>query len=135
MTTGPLPTTTTVDRFLAAVAAGSVTTDLYADAAVADLVVPNWRFRLHGPAAIAAEYARWFAAPGQLTDVRRQPTATGEVVQYTLHWTENGVAHAGRHVHVLDLEGEGLIGSDHVWCGGRWNATLLAEMGAAGHDD
>jgi hypothetical protein len=35
-------------------------------------------------------------------------TATGEVVEFTLSW-----------------------GRDHMWCGGRWPATLLAEMEAA----
>ncbi|MGE3285382.1 MAG: hypothetical protein AB7J32_04650 [Pseudonocardia sp.] len=129
--TAPAPSTTTVDRFLDAVAAGTVSADLYTDDVVLDAVVPNWRFAVTGAAAVAAEYARWFADPGRLEELRRLPTATGEVVEYTLCWTERGVPHAGRHVHVLDLGADGRIAADHVWCGGRWPASLLAEMEAA----
>jgi hypothetical protein len=42
-----------------------------------------------------------------------------------------GVPHAARQAHVLELDGEGRIAHDHMWCGGRWPATLLAEMEAA----
>ncbi|MGD9528106.1 hypothetical protein [Pseudonocardia sp.] len=122
------PLTSTVDRFLDAVAAGAVTADLYADDVVLDAVVPDWRFAVAGPAAVAAEYARWFADPARIEELRRLRTATGEVVEYTLCWTEQGVPHAARHVHVLDLGADGRIVADHVWCGGRWPAALLAEM-------
>ena len=105
---------------------------LYAPHAVLDAVVPGWRFAVEGPDAIAQEYGRWFRCPGRFEDLRRLPTATGEVVEYTLTWTEDGVGHAGRHLHVIDLdEATGAIASDHVWCGGRWPADLLAEMEAA----
>lgn len=127
-------TSTVIDGFLAAVAAGTVTADLYDAGAVLDAVVPNWRMSLRGGPAIAAQYAGWFAHAARFEELRRQRTATGEVVQYTLHWAEDGVPHAARHVHVLDVSAGGLIEADHVWCGGRWPATLLADMEAAGHD-
>lgn len=120
-----------VDAFLAGVTAGAVTADLYADDAVLDAVVPEWRFSVSGPAAIAAEYGRWFAVPGHMEELRRHRTANGEVVEYTLCWAESGVPHAARHVHVLDLAPDGRIVSDHVWCGGRWPADLLARMAEA----
>ncbi|MGQ0573962.1 MAG: hypothetical protein ACT4RN_07125 [Pseudonocardia sp.] len=126
-------TSTVVDGFLVAVAAGAVGPELYTDDAVLDAVVPNWRFELTGPAAITAEYGRWFAHPGRVEELRRRATATGEVVEYTLSWTENGVPHAARHVHVLDLAPDGRIATDHVWCGGRWPADLLAQMEQARH--
>jgi hypothetical protein len=128
------PTASTVDRFLDAIVAGAVTADLYAEDAVLDAVVPDWRFAVTGPAAVAAEYARWFAHPARIEELRRLRTATGEVVEYTLCWAEQGVPHAGRHVHVLDLGPDGRIVADHVWCGGRWPASLLAEMEAARDD-
>jgi len=121
-------TATAVDGFLAGITAGAVRPDLYTDDAVLDAVVPNWRFDVAGPVAIAAEYGRWFAYPGRFEQLRRHATATGEVVEYTLSWVEDGVPHAARHVHVLDLAPDGRISSDHVWCGGRWPAELLAQM-------
>lgn len=127
------PAASAVDGFLADIATGGVRADHYTEDAVLDVVVPNWRFDVAGPAAIAAEYGRWFAHPARFEELRRHPTATGEVVEYTLCWVENDVPHAARHVHVLDLAADGRIASDHVWCGGRWPADLLAQMEQARH--
>jgi hypothetical protein len=126
-------TSTVVDGFLDDVLRGSMSPAHYARRAVLDAVVPGWRFTAEGPDAIAEEYRRWFRDPGRFEDLRRLPTATGEIVEYTLTWTEDGVAHTGRHVHVIDLDDTGAIVSDHVWCGGRWSAELLAQMDQAGH--
>lgn len=127
----PTTISTAVDGFLADVRTGSVSPGHYAPGAVLDAVVPGWRLAAEGPDAIAREYGGWFRHPARLTDLRRIPTATGEVVEYTLTWTEDGVGHTGRHVHVIDLADDGRIVSDHVWCGGRWPADLLAQMGQA----
>jgi hypothetical protein len=129
--TATAPTTTGVDGFLAGVTAGAVPAALYTEDAVLDAVVPNWRFGVAGAAAVADEYGRWFTHPGHIEELRRHATATGEVVEYTLCWTEGGVPHAIRHVHVLDLAADGRIAADHVWCGGRWSAELLAQMEGA----
>ncbi len=123
-----------IDGFLAAVAAGTVTADLYEPDAVLDAVVPGWRRQVSGAPAVVAEYGRWFADPGQFCELRRHETATGAVTEYTLQWVQEGVPHAARHVHVLDVSARGLIQSDHVWCGGRWPETLLAEMSGAADD-
>ncbi|HEY7359834.1 MAG TPA: hypothetical protein VH642_03420, partial [Streptosporangiaceae bacterium] len=53
-----------------------------------------------------------------------------DVIEYTLSWSENGVPHAAHHLHLLTLR-DGLIAADTVFCGGRWPASLLAEMEAA----
>ena len=95
-----------------------------------DATVPNWRLEAAGVEAVRAEYSRWFADPGQFEELRRHATATGEVVEYLLTWTERGIPHAGHHVHILEIE-DGLIVSDTVMCGGRWSADLLAEIEAA----
>jgi hypothetical protein len=133
MTTTSSAPSTVVGRFLADVEAGHVTPSHYAPGAVLDAVVPQWRFDVTGPVAIAAEYSSWYAVPGRLEEVRRIPTAGGEVVEYTRTWVEGGIPHALRHVHVIDLDADGRIAADHVWCGGRWPAALLAEMEAARH--
>jgi hypothetical protein len=132
-TTTPIPCgTTTIDSFLAAVTSGAgIPTDLYAPGATLDATVPNWRFTVRGPEAIAAEYGRWFGLPGTLEELVRSAVPGGEVVTYLLTWTESGVPHAAHHCHILTVDDTGRIESDMVFCGGRWPAGLLAEMGAA----
>jgi hypothetical protein len=48
----------------------------------------------------------------------------------TLRWHENGVPHAVHQAHVVAVAGGG-VGQDQAWCGGRWPASLLAEMAEA----
>ena len=123
---------TTVDSFLAAVAAGGgIPVELYGPDATLDATVPNWRFTVRGPEAIAAEYSRWFGFPGAFEELNRSPLPSGEVVTYLLTWTESGVPHAAHHCHVLTLGDDGRIASDVVFCGGVWPAGLLAEMAAS----
>ncbi len=120
-----------VDLFLEAVCAATIETcDAWAPDATLDATVPNWRFRRAGVPAIRETYRTWFADPGQIEHLRRERISTGEVVEYDLTWTEAGVPHAAHHVHVLDIEND-LIVADLVLCGGRWPASLLAEMEAA----
>jgi hypothetical protein len=120
-----------VDRLLAAVEAGRMETcDAYEGDAVLDATVPNWRFTVRGAEAIRAEYSRWFADPAAFTSLRRLPTACGEVVEYTLSWTEADVAHEAHHVHVLEVDGDRIV-RDTVMCGGRWAEPLLAQMAPA----
>ena len=136
-TTDPAPTAArdAVDRFLAAVEAGTVTADLYADGAVLDATVPGWRFHRRGREAIAAEYGGWFADPGRFEELERLVVADGEIVTYVLAWEEHGVPHAAHHSHRLTIDGRtGRIAADRVFCGGRWAADLLASMAEADHD-
>jgi hypothetical protein len=60
----------------------------------------------------------------------QSPPLASTVVEYTLSWTENGVPHAGHHLHVLTVRDDRIV-ADMVFCGGRWPAALLAEMEAA----
>ncbi|MBA2473435.1 MAG: hypothetical protein DLM61_26725 [Pseudonocardiales bacterium] len=93
-----------VDRLLAAIRTGNPTAELYRDDAHLDATVPNWRFTIDGAASICTEYGRWFAHRGRFSELRRTPTADGEVVEYTLCWTEDGTPHAAHHVHVLTVD-------------------------------
>jgi hypothetical protein len=135
MTTAPDTVTTTptaVDAFLAAITGATIASaDVWAEGATLDATVPNWRFTASGPDAIRSTYATWFADPGHFAELRRHPTPTGEVVEYVLCWEEGGVPHAGHHAHLLTLDADGRIAEDRVFCGGRWDAALLAEMQAA----
>jgi hypothetical protein len=133
-TTSTASTTTTVDDFLDAVTTGAgVPSDLYHPDAVLDATVPSWRLQATGPQAISAEYARWFADAGTFEELDRRTTADGEVVCYLLTWQADGELYAAHHCHVITLAHDGRILRDTVWCGGRWDGPLLAEMGAAAH--
>jgi hypothetical protein len=126
-------TSTPVDKFLHAIENAAICDcDVWSADATLDATVPNWRMRLAGADAIRAEYARWFADPAHFEQLRRFPvTGVGELIEYTLCWQENGVPHAGHHMHLLTVR-DGRIVNDTVFCGGRWPAGLLAEMEAAG---
>ena len=125
---------TAIDRFLAGVCAGHVPADVYAADAVLDATVPNWRFTRRGAAAIAGEYAGWFADAGRFEQLERLAIASGEVVTYVLTWEQQGVPHAAHHSHRLIVDQDGRISADRVFCGGRWPADLLASMQQADDD-
>ena len=122
-------TTTTisvVDRLLTVVVGGEPGTDLFTPTAELDATVPGWRFSEYGDA-ICAKFAEWFDAPGELEELTRQTTPTGEVITYTVTWVEGGVPHAAHHAHVLTIVDD-RITRDQFWCGGRWHAPRLAQM-------
>jgi hypothetical protein len=128
MATGTRP----VDRLLDAICRGTgVPTDAYTDDAVLDATVPGWRFSVRGGEGIARQYRGWYAHPAVMEELERHPIEDGEVVRYLLTWTERGVPHAAHHCHLLRLAADGRIASDTVFCGGRWDAGLLAEMAVA----
>jgi hypothetical protein len=96
-----------------------------------DATVPNWRFTVQGDDAVRAELGRWYADQGSFEELKRTPLPSGELVEFTLRWEEGGVPHAVHQVHILEVTDAGIT-RDQVWCGGRWSATLLAEMAGAG---
>jgi hypothetical protein len=121
-----------VERFLHGILTASIpATDAWTDDARLDATVPNWRFDVEGADAIRSTYAGWFAHPGRFESLRELPTTDGVVIEYLLTWEDGGVPHAGHHVHLLTLADDGRIAEDRVFCGGRWDAALLAEMEAA----
>jgi hypothetical protein len=121
-----------VDEFLTAIENAAIAgCTAWSDEATLDATVPNWRLRAEGADAIRAEYGRWFADKGVFEELsRHEVPGVGELVEYTLSWTENGVPHAGHHMHLLTVRDDRIV-ADTVFCGGRWAATLLAEMEAA----
>ena len=131
MTSAPA-TTNVGDRLLDAAARGAgFPGDLLAPDAELDATVPGWRFAVRGAEAVARQYGRWFAHPATLEEVERLPIEGGEVVTFLLAWTERGVPFAAHHCHRLRLDTRGRIASDRFFCGGRWDASRLAEMAAA----
>lgn len=123
----------TITALLEAVENATVaTTSVFADDAVLDATVPNWRFTVTGADAIREELSRWYADPGQFETIIRTPIEDGELVDFVLTWEEHGVPHAAHQAHIVKVEGDRIV-SDTVFCGGRWPAALLAEMEAARH--
>jgi hypothetical protein len=119
-----------IDALLAGIEAGAVPAGVFSDDAVLDATVPNWRFTARGGAAVRAELSRWYADPGAFEQLARTRLADGELVEFTLTWNEDGVAHMCHQAHILRLR-DGLVASDTAFCGGRWPAPLIAEMAAA----
>ncbi|HEY7948035.1 MAG TPA: hypothetical protein VID75_10170 [Acidimicrobiales bacterium] len=121
-------TETAIDRFCTAITAATVgQAQVFCSDVVLDATVPNWHFVRRGDEQVRAELARWYGDRGRFDTLRRTPLPDGELVQFDLAWEEGGVPHACRQVHVLALR-DGLIARDTVWCGGRWPASLLADM-------
>ena len=125
----------TVDRLLELIAdgRGAAVAELCAEGAVLDATVPGWRFHCRGPQAIAEQYARWFANPGRFEELDRQVVHDGEVVTYLVASEEGGVPFAAHHCHRITLDADGRITGDRFFCGGRWDAALLAAMEEADH--
>jgi ketosteroid isomerase-like protein len=120
-----------VTPYLAAIENGTIAAcDTFDPDVTLDATVPNWRFSVHGSGPVRDELGRWYADAGSFEDLVRTPLPTGELVEFTLRWVEGGVPYAAHQAHVLEVA-DGRIISDKVWCGGRWSATLLAEMADA----
>jgi hypothetical protein len=120
-----------VDRFLDAVRNATIDDcDAWAPDVRLDATVPNWRMYRHGVDDLRATYRGWFADPGEFETLRRIPIPGGEVVDYLLAWSEDGVPHTAHHLHLIEVEGDRIV-ADTVMCGGRWPAALMAAMEAA----
>ncbi|MBV8084061.1 MAG: hypothetical protein JO247_04515 [Chloroflexi bacterium] len=119
-----------IDLFLTGVEAGAIPADIFTPDAELDATVPNWRYTVRGGNAVRSELNKWYADPGQFTELMRTPIPHGELIQFRLTWTEEGVPHACHQAHVVQVN-DGRIASDTAWCGGRWPAELIAQMAAA----
>lgn len=124
-------TSSAIDSLCAAITDATIgTADVFCDDVVLDATVPNWHFVRRGRDAVRSELSHWFADRASFETLRRTPLPNGELLEFDLAWVEGGVPHACRQAHILGLRG-GLIAEDTVWCGGRWPASLLAEMAEA----
>jgi hypothetical protein len=120
-----------VDELLQAIESAKVgDCDAFADGATLDATLPNWRLHRSGADAIRTELAGWYDHPGHFERVERTPLPDGELVEYELSWDEDGVPHAMHQLHRLRTA-DGRIMADTIFCGGRWPASLVAEMQAA----
>jgi len=104
--------------------------DIFCDDVVLDATVPNWRFTVRGASEVRAQLDTWFTRPGRYEELRRTALPDGELVEFVLTWEERGIPHAAHQVHVLRVVND-RIAEDVAFCGGRWPASLLAEMEAS----
>ncbi|MGH3513371.1 MAG: hypothetical protein ACRDQI_02615 [Pseudonocardiaceae bacterium] len=117
-----------VERYLAAIEGAAMGgCDALSPEVTLDATVPHWRFSVRGDAAVRTELSRWYADAGSFEELKRTPLPTGELVEFTLRWEQEGVPYAIHQAHIVEVT-DGRITRDQVWCGGRWSATLLAEM-------
>jgi hypothetical protein len=120
-----------ITQLLEAIESGTqVDAGVLADDALLDATVPGWRFTTRGAGHIAQQFAQWYADPGVFEDLERIPVPGGEVVRFLLRWNERDVPHAAHQTHLLQVGADGRIGSDRMFCGGRWDASLLEQMGS-----
>jgi hypothetical protein len=132
MTTSTTITSNPVDLFLADLEAGAgMGTSYWTADAQLDATVPQWRFEQRGADAVAATFSGWYNVPISIDRITRTPVPGGETVELDLSWVEDGMPFAAHQVHLIELDGD-RIARDTAFCGGRWPAALLAEMGAAG---
>jgi len=120
-----------VEQYLAAIEGARIgDCDAFSADMTLDATVPNWRFSVRGDEAVRLELARWYADRGSFEELKRTQLPTGELVEFTLRWEEGGVPFAAHQAHIVEVA-DGRITKDQVWCGGRWSASLLAEMSDA----
>ena len=64
-----------VDRFATAIESASMgTAELFAEDAVLDATVPNWRFTVRGGEAVRAQLSGWYRHAGRFEDlIRTEP--------------------------------------------------------------
>ena len=75
-----------IDRFLNAIETATIPAcDAWSADATLDATVPNWRLHAAGADAIRAEYARWFADPGQFGELRRFPVRAAGAERGRVH--------------------------------------------------
>jgi hypothetical protein len=119
-----------VTQLLEAIESGTpVPAGVFADRALLDATVPNWRFTVRGADAVRDQLARWYADAGAFEVLERVPLPGGEVVRFVLRWAEQGAPFAAHQAHLLEVDDAGRIASDRMFCGGRWDGDLLARMG------
>jgi hypothetical protein len=117
-----------VGRYLAAIEQARMgDCDVLNPDVLLDATVPNWRYSVRGNEAVRTELSRWYGNAGTFEELTRTELPSGELVEFSLRWEEDGIPHAVHQAHILEVA-DGLIIRDQVWCGGRWSATLLAEM-------
>lgn len=120
-----------ITELLGAIESGTPVPDgVLADTALLDATVPSWRFTTRGAGRVRDQFAQWYADPGHFEELERTVVPGGEVVRFLLRWSEQGAPYAAHQTHLLEVDASGRITTDRMFCGGRWDASLLERMGS-----
>ncbi len=105
---------------------------LYSPDALLDANVPQWRFRLQGPSAIAEVlHEATGVADRQVIGWRATTTSDGLVAEMEVHFQNEGSGEQRlwREVHILRTDGEAI--TEHVsYCTGIWDEATIARHAA-----
>lgn len=122
-----------VERFTTRIQQGEFDgiADLYTEDALFDAHVPDWRFQVQGPDAIARQIQQWFQLPGSFHDVVAHQTVSGDLIVRFEWREEEGTDRAivSREMQQWRLAG-GRIAEQVVFCAGRWDVPLVQKMAA-----
>lgn len=106
------------ERFVRAIATNDID-GVFSDDAFSDINVPEWRFQMQGPAAIA-EWLRGEQPDGCVVDSwTSEPTASGVLVELEQRIGED----LSRNMHRLDVRG-GLVVAWTMYCTGVWTPEI-----------
>lgn len=96
--------TDAIDQFVAAVESGGFTSlNVFADDAILDVTIPDWRFTVRGAAAIRRELATWLPGRTNIEEIHRFPMSGGEAVELSLSWEAAGIAYACHQLHLRNV--------------------------------
>ncbi len=102
---------------------------LYHPEVLLDAHVPNWRFQLQGPAAVAAATGTGLPGPGRFASFAVERTASADLlVQFEWRQDADHGGQVSREVHIFRLDDAGRIVEQVVFCAGVWDRELQARM-------
>ena len=103
--------------------------ELYHPDVLLDAHVPDWRFQLQGPPAVAEATGTGLPGPGRFVAFDVETTAAADLL-LRFEWRQD-TDHGGRvsrEMHLLHLDDAGRIVEQVVFCAGIWDRELQARM-------
>lgn len=105
---------------------------LYAEDAILDANVPDWRFQLKGAREIAAKVAEPDWWPRASSPVVERTTVAGDTIVFELCTTfpRDGGTWLSRNAHILALDADGRIARHTMYCTGDWSPEQIVRQAA-----
>ena len=98
--------------------------EVYAEDALFDCNVPEWRFQRKGLGEIAVQYRDWYPEPPRRLEWKETPTDFGAVVEQADWTSEGGEEQYSRSLHLLHVDG-GRIVRHVLYCTGWWDQATV----------
>jgi ketosteroid isomerase-like protein len=103
--------------------------DLFTPDAFYDLLPPNWRFQIQGPATFATQLKAISEGPSTVQVLRTSPTASGFVTEHIETQTVDGKTVTARRLCLCEVR-DGRIADVSVFCNGGWTEEMRAAHAA-----